>query len=175
MSLVARQLAHSEELLNRISLTACRTTGGATLKAPAGGFGDQKVSALFFPPPVATGSAATPSPTSSNETQSSKKKKNNNSGEVAGIAIGAVALLALLGGMAIFLISRKRTPKTQFGGDPEKKSGAMDSESCHELHGNQYAELEGKHDYNELPTNVTHHELPADERSVELDAKSSVP
>jgi hypothetical protein len=141
------------------------------LKAPAGGFEDQKISALFFPQPAATGSASTPSSTSPPK----GTKKENKRGEIAGVVVGAIVLLGLVGGLAAFFIFRKRSQQAPLATDPEKKYGGIGDESLHELHEVHYAELEGKHDYNEMPTTVMHHELPADECTAELDAKSSVP
>jgi hypothetical protein len=152
-------------------LTVDRTKGGATLKAPAGGFQDPKLATLFFPS-ASTGSSANPSsPSSSNSAQ--KPKKKNNGGEIAGGVVGGLALIGLIGGLAFFFIFRKRQQQTPVVSDLEKKNGDISGEVSHELYGDEYAELEGKHDYNELPTTVVHHELPADEHSVELDAKSS--
>jgi hypothetical protein len=135
------------------------------LKAPAGGFEDQKLSALFFPP-TPTGSTATSTSTSSQLPQS---KKRNNGGMIAGGVIGGLVILGLIAALAYFLVLRKRPQPAQATHDTEKKQSEL-FESRHELHTHEYAELESKH-FNELPTTIVHHELPAHEHSVEMDAK----
>ena len=124
-----------------VKLVGGNSTGGATLKAPKAGWGDQALGPIFaklneLPPPDVSptpgSNTNTTVPTNaSSETQKPDEDKTNNTGAIIGGAVGGVCGLLLVG-LALFCWKRSRQSQAQ-------SSAELQGEDMRaELHGNTY-------------------------------------
>jgi hypothetical protein len=96
-----------------LTLFTYRQAGGATVKSPVSGWTDQRLSVLFG------------SSTSGNHSQQtsagSNTSKKASGGAIAGGVIGALAVLAVIGGFVFLCLRRRRAQQDQKGimGDPD--------------------------------------------------------
>jgi hypothetical protein len=141
--------------------------GGATLLAPVGGFANTQLKTIFFPPKKAATPSGTPSAGGSSGSDpaiSPASAQKVSGGAIAGAVIGVLAGLALIAGLALFLIRRHR----QANYEAAKSMSDSEHEKAHELAGrNDYSEMDSQHAYPELGS-AQKHELAAPQPTYEL-------
>lgn len=112
---------------------------------PIGGFANAAISTMFNPPPPSTSlPTATPHP----------KAKNN--AYIAGIVIGTVAGIALVAGLIVYILRKRRKAKHPFEVHGESAQEA-------ELHGESAQEKGEKSKCEQLPAELPPREMPRTE------------
>jgi len=89
------------------SLTISRGEGGATMTQPVGGFAHAAISTMFNPPPT---TPRTPSPSTTYNptiTPATQHHRESNAADISGAVVGAVAGLAMVVGLSVWLLRRE--------------------------------------------------------------------
>jgi hypothetical protein len=128
------------------------------MKEPKGGFSDPNLKAVFAAQRATT--TTPPSavdPTVSATGTSKPSKKHSSAGAIAGGVVAAIVGVAVIGGLALFLVRRKRQQAIRL------PTGTNDLPPAYEkdANGEGYHEMMGKHHHAELAGGKNTHELPA--------------